>query len=86
MKFELSTTGSHYDSEQQKKKLEKLGFLFEEIHENPMYIDKRKTWYLGHKQLEIEINTLEELIEFSNKYGDLIVSENRIEIYDDYRE
>ena len=42
----------------------------------------------------IEINTLEELMEFCNKYGSLIVEtdfyfgdgNNTIEIYDDYRE
>jgi hypothetical protein len=41
----------------------------------------------------IKINTLEELIDFYNQYGDLIISQNwdnekemQIEIYDDYRE
>lgn len=34
----------------------------------------------------VEINTLSELIDLSNKYGDLIIDKNTIEIYDDYRE
>lgn len=41
----------------------------------------------------IKVNSLEELIDFKNKHGDLILSEsffndkvNSIEIYDDYRE
>lgn len=34
----------------------------------------------------IEINTLEELMELVRKEGEVIVSENIIEIYDDYRE
>jgi hypothetical protein len=47
---------------------------------------KDDNWY-------IKINTLEELIDFYNQYGDLIISQNwdnekemQIEIYDDYRE
>lgn len=47
---------------------------------------KDDNWY-------IKINTLEELLTFYEKYGDLIISENwdnekemQIEIYDDYRE
>jgi hypothetical protein len=48
--------------------------------------EKGDNWY-------IKINTLEELIAFENKYGNLIISKNydnqeemQIEIYDDYRE
>ena len=48
--------------------------------------EKGDNWY-------IKIGTLEELISFSKKYGDLIIGENwlnrkemQIEIYDDYRE
>lgn len=47
---------------------------------------KGDNWY-------IKINTLEELLAFENKYGNLIISKNwdnqeemQIEIYDDYRE
>ncbi|MEF9952217.1 MAG: hypothetical protein RR782_02570 [Clostridium sp.] len=47
----------------------------------------------GFEGYYIEINTLEELIEFKNKYGGSIVLEKHwdshvecIEIYDDYRE
>jgi hypothetical protein len=35
---------------------------------------------------EKEINTLEELIEFNKEKGNLILKEDEIEIYDDYRE
>lgn len=49
--------------------------------------------YLKDDNWYIKINTLEELIDFYNQYGDLIISENwdnkeemQIEIYDDYRE
>ena len=45
-----------------------------------------------HICYKIEINTLEELIKFSNKYGKLVFASKAgeglpyIEIYDDYRE
>lgn len=35
---------------------------------------------------QIEINTLEELMELIKQEGQVIVSEGEIEIYDDYRE
>jgi hypothetical protein len=38
------------------------------------------------KRWFIQINSLEELRYFVNKYGKLIISEDEIEIYDDYRE
>lgn len=34
----------------------------------------------------VQINTLEDLVNFSHKYGQLILNEDFIEIYDDYRE
>lgn len=37
-------------------------------------------------QYEIEINTLEELVRFTREYGEIVLDENYIEIYDDYRE
>ena len=46
---------------------------------------------LVSKEIEIteafvEINSLEELLAFVAKYGRIVLSENEIEIYDDYRE
>ena len=38
------------------------------------------------KSWHVEINSLEELVNFSNKYGTLVFNEDTIEIYDDYRE
>lgn len=43
-------------------------------------------WY---QKWSIDINTLEDLIAFSKKYGDLVIitnGEKSIEIYDTYRE
>lgn len=35
---------------------------------------------------EVEIGTLQDLVEFSKKYGEIILSVDTLEIYDDYRE
>ena len=76
MKFTLKTTGNRYADRiriQKVEKLQKFGFTFD-----------KKFYKLSDG--EIEINTLEELIEFSREWGELVISEGCIEIYDDYRE
>jgi hypothetical protein len=78
MKFTLSTTGYFYPNEEDRLKLQEIGFEFE--HSD--YLKFRKS----NKQPEIEINSLEELISFSNKFGGVIINDGSIEIYDDYRE
>jgi hypothetical protein len=78
MEFTLSTAGYFYPNEDDRKKYEELGFKFEPSD------------YLKFRKLDInpsiDFNSLEELIAFANKFGDIIVSEGHIEIYDDYRE
>ena len=93
MKFNLSTSGYLYN-DKEKKRLKKLGFAFDsEPKAHHIYDDKK--WYMdifgtgGH--IIIEINTLEELLEFQKNYGQLIIGgpdENGVwlEIYDGYRE
>jgi hypothetical protein len=78
MEFTLSTTGYFYPNEDDRKKYEELGFKFGPSD----YLEFRK---LGINP-SIDFNSLEELIAFANKFGDIIVSEGHIEIYDDYRE
>jgi len=81
MNFRLTTTGNFYN-EERKSKLETLGFKFTDessFKGGPFYKD-------DSLPTEIEINTLEELIEFSNQWGEIIIKENEIEIYDNYRE
>lgn len=34
----------------------------------------------------IDVENLKELVDLSNEFGELIITENSIEIYDDYRE
>ena len=78
MKFSIRTTGYMYDDEG-KEMLEPLGFTFlkEGRGCSPHKIQGDPT---------IEIDTLEELVDLSKKYGDLIINVDSIEIYDDYRE
>lgn len=40
----------------------------------------------GYSRYTIEINTLEDLQELIKDVGSIIIDENTIEIYDDYRE
>jgi len=75
MKFTLKTTGNRYADRtriQQVEKLQKFGFTFDEK-------------FYKTSEGEIEINTLDELVEFSKEWGELIILDGCIEIYDDYR-
>ena len=76
MKFRLETTKRFYNIKEIPK-LEKLGFTF-----SSRAIKGRP---------EIEFTNLEELMEFSREWGELIISFDEIgshylEIYDGYRE
>ena len=80
MKFKVTTSGSFYTKDEAEK-LKSLGFTFG-VNE---YDEMRRPYLTGDYD-EVEISTLEELISFSNYWGDIIVSDGKIEIYDDYRE
>ena len=77
MKFTLSTSGHFYPQADRRKKLEKIGFTFKPSDYKDFTIEGSP---------EIEINSLEELIEFTDRFGEIIVSNSSIEIYNDYRE
>jgi hypothetical protein len=83
MKFEVSTVGYWYQYEE-KQKLELLGFKFKPTE--PEY----RFWGEWQKEdpyeVEIEINTLEELLLFIKTYGEIIFNDNSILIYDNYIE
>ena len=79
MKFTLLTSADSYCYKEKVEILEELGFSF----------TQRGDWfYKTDHKLEIEINSLDELIGFIGKYGRIIINWdcNSIEIYDDYRE
>ena len=81
MRFKL-TKASDWNSTEDKIKYEKLGFKFEP--EKDSYF-KHTPWYTVENS-EIEFNTLEELLNFIKKYGEIILYEDEITIYDDYIE
>ena len=82
MKFQLSTSGYYY-SKDRVNDLKKYGF---EFTKSPTEWDKDRH-HINGRSVIIEINTLEELVEFSEKNGSPIIFElSAIEIYDDYRE
>lgn len=78
MKFNLKTTAYLYKGEEVKE-LQELGFEFKKS-------DMKDKFYIKDKLVEIEVTSLEELISFIKKYGQIILDENSIEIYNDYRE
>jgi hypothetical protein len=51
----------------------------EEAKPGPETSRGRATWW-------VDLDSLEDLLSLSVKYGELVVNENTIEIYDDYRE
>ena len=81
MIFRLTTSGNFYpkDRESEREKLEKLGFTFKKSDYREFIIEK-------NPGPEIEINSINELMAFVHTYGEIIVKENSIEIYDNYRE
>ena len=89
MKFLLVASGTFYDDDE-KGKIEDLGFQFELFDQE---IPQHK-WRMIGPYPEIEIGSLEELIEFMQHWGELIIrtiyARDRqklcIEIYNDHRE
>ena len=78
MKFSIKTTDHFYEYQEDRDKLSKLGFTFKESEYRRFRIDEADVFH--------EINTLEELINFIKEYGEIVMTENSIEIYNDYRE
>ena len=92
MKIEVTTTSRFYDI-QGKEELEQLGFEFESIGSPDDYPGKR--WKMINDRVILVFNSLDDLLTFSKKWGELIISPSwkaqkaqtiQIEIYDNYRE
>jgi len=86
MKYKLTTAKNFYDKtgkeNSDKEKLEKLGLKFKD---SSSQWQSESQWY-KQEDGEIEINTLEELQDFIKEWGDVVVDEDRIIIYNDYLE
>lgn len=97
MKFEVNTTKRWYNDISVTSNidmLKDLGFKFDLRRNGKMLTDNGLVNYteytIGDERVFIDINTIEELLDFVKKYSDVIISldeENpNIEIYNDYRE
>lgn len=93
MKFKLETADCYYNKEGMEK-LKALGFKFEALDkaafkdEKYYKIDEDEEEYEGDPP-SIEINSLEELMDFMGKFNERIIidkEENKIIIYDTYIE
>ena len=73
MKFTITTSGYFYPEKERRAELEKIGFKFK----SSSYKDFK---ILGEPT--VEIKDLDELIEFADKWGEIIVGDGTIEIYD----
>ena len=84
MKFIVTTAGYFYDDSRARSKYEDIGFTFKD------YKDCRQDGrvVIDNGGVEIELNTLDDLMAFSDKFGQLVVSNDppSITIYDDYME
>lgn len=84
MKFKLGKA-SYFNTEEEKKKYEKLGFKFTRytdkiFHSIPDWVTNSAV------EPSIEISTLEELLAFIKEYGEVVINEDSITIYDGYQE
>ena len=77
MEFTVTTSGYFYPNKERRTELEKIGFTFKPSDYKYFTIEGEPT---------VEIKDLNELIQFADKWGEIIVGDGAIEIYDDYRE
>lgn len=86
MKFKLYTAKTFYEmsgeENKEKEKLEKLGFVFK-IYKSDWRVSEE--WHLVESST-IDINSLEELMVLIKEWGNVVVSEDDITIYNDYLE
>jgi hypothetical protein len=85
MKFKLDTADFRYN-DTDKNKLEVLGFKFKRCDKDSPYYGTYKEYIKKDFIPIINLNTLEELLDFTKTYGKLIISEDLIVIYDYYME
>lgn len=81
MRFKLSEA-KIWNTDEEKRELERYGFKFS--------YDKHEEWsdevWYREEDGFIDISSLEELLDFVKKWGDIVLSEDKIIIYNDYLE
>ena len=81
MIFSVRTVGSQYRDKAEVESLKGLGIVFE------VKVDIRGAVIWFRKSYgQVELNSLEELVAFTDKYGRIIMEGEGITIYDDYIE
>jgi len=80
MKFDVTTSGYFYSDIESMGRLSILGFKFKK--------HQQYGWEIVSPEegIVVEINTLEDLMKFVSEHGEIILGEDFIEIYNDYRE
>jgi hypothetical protein len=78
MEFKVSTSAHRY-SKEEVLLLKPLGFQFESCDND------NKKWRITNTPT-IKLKSLAELMVFVEKYGIVVLSQDEISIYDDYRE
>ena len=90
MEFRLTTTGTFY-SKEASDELKELGFEFE-IDKLSLAVGRERMCKKDafsecprtQKRPTVEINSVEELMAFVDKWGRLIIDDDSIEIFDDF--
>lgn len=77
MKFTVTTSGYFYYDQEEIAKLKEIGFTFKSSHRKQFEIKGEPT---------VEIKDLKELMQFVDKWDEVIITDGNIEIYNDYRE
>ena len=79
MKFKVETVGSFYKNEKDIKRLKSIGFVFKEAYDPSWgsFISDETT---------INIDSLADIVKFTETHGQIILEGNLIRIYDDYNE
>jgi hypothetical protein len=78
MKFTVKSTKQYFHNTENIEPLQSIGFKFSS--------DLYKGFFHIISDIEIEINSLEELVKLSNTFNMIIVYGNVIEIYNSHRE
>ncbi len=85
MKFNITTSKRFYDVINEIEKLKSLGFEFKEVDNKIFRYELLPAFEIG-TSIEIEITNLDALIAFQNEWGEIIIEDGGIEIYNAHRE
>ena len=84
MTYNLCMTASHVSLDD-KILYEKYGFVFE-LKPDDYWIERNKQYDLISNSITIKIDSIEDLQILIKDVGEVVISEDTIEIYNDYRE